>query len=207
VANSGIGSQWGFKKESVWGTAVTVDKFFEYNSETFNLDQTYYDGVGLRAGRTFGPQSRTKKTTRGVNGAVSLEMPYKLSGALFDQMVAGTITPVQQAASIAYLSTFNVGASVPNKSATNQFNKPASSSAGDTAFTYPGSVLTAASFSMATGGTLTGQHDVDGRRMRRRRRRRRRAPRSRPPPTPRTTTSGRISRHGPDSTAARRSAA
>jgi hypothetical protein len=155
VANSGIGSQWGFKKETTWGTAVTVDKFFEYNSETFNLDQTYYDGVGLRAGRTFGPQSRTKKTTRGVNGAVSLEMPYKLSGALFDQMVAGTITPVQQAASIAYLSTFNVGASVPNKSATNQFNKPASS-AGDTAFTYPGSVLTAASFSMATGGTLQG---------------------------------------------------
>jgi hypothetical protein len=153
MANSGIGSQWGFKKETTWGTAVTVDKFFEYSSETFNLNQTYYDGVGLRAGRTFGPQSRTKKTTRGAGGDVALELPYKLSGALFDQMVAGTITPVQQAASIAYLSTFNVGASVPVKSATNQFNKPASS-AGDTAFTYPGCVLTAASFSMATGGTL-----------------------------------------------------
>jgi hypothetical protein len=154
MANSGLGSQWGFKKESVWGTPVTVDKFFEYSSESFNLDATYYDGVGLRAGRTFGPQSRTKKTTRAAGGDVALEMPYKLSGHLFDQMVAGTITPVIQGASIAYLSTFNVGASVPNKSATNQFNKPASS-AGDTAFTYPGCVLTGASFAMETGGTLT----------------------------------------------------
>jgi hypothetical protein len=51
-------------------------------------------------------------------------MPYKLSGHLFDQMVAGTITPVQQGASIAYLSTFNVGERPPTKSATNQFNKP-----------------------------------------------------------------------------------
>ena len=126
MANSGIGSQWGFKKETVWGTAVTVDKFFEYNSESFALDQTYYDGVGLRAGRTFGPQSRTKKTTRAAGGDVSLEMPYKLSGHLFDQMVSGTVTPVQNAATTAYTATFNVGASVPNKSATNQFNKPSS---------------------------------------------------------------------------------
>lgn len=154
MANSGLGSQWGFKKESVWGTAVTVDKFFEYSSESLALDQTYYDGLGLRAGRTFGPQSRTKRTTRTAGGDISLEVPYKLSGHLFDQMVAGTITPVQQAASIAYLSTFNVGASVPNKSATNQINTPASS-AGDVAFTYPGCVLTNASFAMATGGTLT----------------------------------------------------
>jgi hypothetical protein len=51
-----------------------------------------------RAGRTFGPQSRTKKTTRAAGGDVALEVPYKLSGHLFDQMVAGTITPVQQGA-------------------------------------------------------------------------------------------------------------
>jgi len=80
-------------------------------------------------------------------------MPYKLTGHLFDQMVAGTITPVQQAATIAYLSTFNVGASIPNKFATVQFNKPATN-AGDVAYTYPGSVLESAELSMATGGIL-----------------------------------------------------
>jgi hypothetical protein len=79
--------------------------------------------------------------------------PYKLSGHLFDQMVAGTITPVQNAATIAYTSTFNVGASLPTKSATIQINKPATS-AGDVAYTYPGSVLESAEFTMATGGVL-----------------------------------------------------
>ncbi len=153
MANSGLGSQFGMKKETTWGTAVTVDKFFEFNSETFNLDQTYYDGAGLRAGRTFAPSSRAKKTTRGAGGSVSMELPYKLSGHIFDQMVAGTITPVQQSSSIAYLSTFNVGASLPTKSATLQINKPLTS-AGDKAFTYPGAVLVGAEFGMDVGGVL-----------------------------------------------------
>jgi hypothetical protein len=107
----------------------------------------------LQAGITFGPQSLTKGTTRKAGGDFSMYTPYRLTGHLFDQMVAGTITPVQQAASIAYLSTFNVGASAPTKSATIQINKPASS-AGDVAYTYPGSVLTSAAFNMATSGVL-----------------------------------------------------
>jgi hypothetical protein len=153
VANTGLGSQAGFKKESVWGTAVTVDKFFRFESETFALDRNYVDPIGLAAGTTFAPQSLTKATTRTAGGAISMYMPYKLSGHLFDQMVAGTITPVIQGAGPAYLSTFPVGSSVPTKSGTWQFNKPATS-AGDVAYTYPGSVLTSAEFSMATNGIL-----------------------------------------------------
>jgi hypothetical protein len=68
-------------------------------------------------------------------------------------MVAPTITPVQVGATIAYNSTFNVGASVPTKSATLQVNKP-TTGASDIAFTYPGAVLVGASFSMEVGGVL-----------------------------------------------------
>lgn len=153
MASAGIGSQAGAKKESTWGTAVTPDVFYEYESESFNLDQTYYDGLGLRAGRTFAPQNRTKKTTRSAGGAINLPLPYKKSGFFFDQMVSGTITPVQQAATTAYLSTFGIGASVPDKSATWQFNKPLSAGT-DKAFTYPGSVLVGASFSVEVGGAV-----------------------------------------------------
>src|SRR5690348_9567046 len=106
MANTGLGSQLGLKKETTWGTAVTVDKFFKYESETFNLDRTYVDPVALQPGVTFGPQALTKATTRSAGGGFQMYQPYKLSGHLFDQMVAGTITPVQQAATIAYLSTF-----------------------------------------------------------------------------------------------------
>ena len=153
MANTGLGSQLGLKKETTWGTAVTVDKFFKYENESFTLDRNYVDPIGLQAGVTFAPQSLTKATTRSAGGDFEMYAPYKLTGHLFDQMVAGTITPVQQAATIAYLSTFNVGSSLPTKSATIQFNKPATS-AGDVAYTYPGSVLESAELTMATGGVL-----------------------------------------------------
>jgi hypothetical protein len=153
MANSGVGSQAGGAKETTWGTAVTPTKFWEYESESLNLDQNYYDGMGLVAGRTFAPSSRGKRTTRSAGGDLAMTFPYKGGGFFLDQMVAGTITPVQQGATAAYLSTFNVGSSVPSKSATLQINKP-QTSGGDVPFTYPGAVLVSAGFSMALGGAL-----------------------------------------------------
>jgi hypothetical protein len=68
MASTGLGSQIGFKKETTWATAVTVDKFFEYESESLSLTREYYDGLGLRAGRTFAPSARTRGTTRARAG-------------------------------------------------------------------------------------------------------------------------------------------
>jgi hypothetical protein len=152
MASAGLGSQFGAKKETTWGTAVTVDKFFEYESESFNVDNANYDGLGLRAARTFGPSGRTKKTTRTVNGDVQVAFPQKVGGFFLDMMVAPTITPII-ATGTAYNSTFLIGSSVPTKSATLQVNKPTTAGV-DTAFTYPGAVLTSAAFSMAVGGVL-----------------------------------------------------
>ena len=153
MASAGIGSQFGAAKETVWGTAVTVTKFFEYESEGLSLDQAYVDALGLRAARTFAPVSRTKKTTRSAGGDLQIIFPQKLGGFFLDQMVAPTITPIVATGS-AYNSTFLIGASVPTKSATLQVNKPTTAGV-DTAFTYPGSVLVGAAFSMAVGGLLT----------------------------------------------------
>lgn len=152
MATTGLGSQFGLKKAATWNTAVTVDKFYRYESETFALDQTYQDPVGLQAGITFAPQTLTKKTTRTASGGVQMMLPYKQTGHILDLMVAGTITPAQQGVTTAYLSTFPVGLSAPNKFATVQINKPLST--GDKAFTYPTCVLVSAAFSMATGGIL-----------------------------------------------------
>lgn len=152
MASAGLGSQFGAKKETTWGTAVTVDKFFEYESESLSLDQNYYDGLGLRAARTFAPSNRTKKTTRSAGGDTQVAFPQKLGGFFLDLMVAPTITPVL-ATGTAYNSTFLIGASVPTKSATLQINKPTTAGV-DTAFTYPGSMLVSATFSMETGGVL-----------------------------------------------------
>jgi hypothetical protein len=149
-----VNSQFGFAKESSWGTAVTPTKFFEYENESFAGTSEYYDGVGLRADTTFTPASRTKKLKRTAGGAMSMSMPYKNLGAILDQMVTGTITPVVVNGT-GFKSTFNVGlGAAPTKSATIQINKPRSDST-DVAFTYPGSQITEAGFSFETGGVPT----------------------------------------------------
>lgn len=153
MASAGIGSQCGAKKETTWGTAVVPDKFFEFESEGMGVENAYVDALGLRAGRTFAPSSRTKKTTRTAGGDLSVIFPQKLGGFFLDLMVAPTITPII-ATGTAYNSTFLIGASVPTKSATLQVNKPTTAGV-DTAFTYPGAVLVSAAFSMEVSGLLT----------------------------------------------------
>jgi hypothetical protein len=145
-----VNSQFGFKKETTWGTAVTVDKFFEYESESFAGTSNYYDGVGLRADTTFAGSSRAKKLKRTAGGGMTMSMPYKNLGAILDQMVTGTVTPVVVNGT-GFKSTFNVGlGAAPTKAATIQINKPRSDST-DVAYTYPGSMITEAGFSFATG--------------------------------------------------------
>jgi hypothetical protein len=96
----------------------------------------YVDALGIRAGRTFAPTSRTKATTRTAGGDLSIIFPQKLGGFFLDLMVSPTITPVVATGS-AYNSTFLIGSSTPTKSATLQVNKPTTAGV-DTAFTYPG---------------------------------------------------------------------
>jgi hypothetical protein len=151
---SGLGSQFGLKKESVYGTAVVPDKFYEFDSASLALDQNYEDGVGLKANRTVQPSGRMLQTTRQAAGDSPMQVPTKLFGTILDFLHGLVVTPAQQGGSAAYLQTHNVGTSQPNKSATIQTNKP-DTAAADHATTYPGSILTAVTFSCDAGGVLT----------------------------------------------------
>jgi len=151
---SGLGSQFGLAKETVaYGTVATPTRFFEFDSESLSLDQTYEDSVGLRANRTFQPSLRSKLTTRTAGGDVAMDVPTKGFGAVLDLLHGLTVAPVQVGATPAYTQTHVIGTSQPNKSATLQVNKP-TVEAADQAFTYPGAVLQSASFDIDTGGLL-----------------------------------------------------
>jgi hypothetical protein len=150
---SGLGSSFSLAKEVTYGTVVTPNRFYEYDSEGMALDPTYFEPVGLKAGRLFAPTVRMRKTTRQATGGVPMDVPTKQFGSVIDLMHGLTVAPVQQGASAAYLQTHPIGTSLPNKSVTIQTNKP-TSQAVDTPFTYPGSILTSAAFSMDVGGSL-----------------------------------------------------
>jgi hypothetical protein len=151
---SGLGSQLGLARETTFGTAVTPTKFYEFDSAGLNMTQNFNDSIGLRANRMFQPSGRMIKTTRSAGGDTPMQVPTKLFGTILDALNGITNTPVQQAATTAYLNTFNVGTSQPNKSFTLQVNKP-DINGNDHAFTYPGSVLTSIVFSCDAGGVLT----------------------------------------------------
>jgi hypothetical protein len=150
---SGLGSQFGLTKESTYGTQLAATKFFEIDSAALALDQTYQDGVGLRANRMYGPSGRMRATVRTAGGAVPMDVPTKGFGSILDLMHGLTPTVVQQGATTAWLQTHTIGTSMPTKFATLQVNKP-TSQAADTPTTYPGSILTAASFSLSVDGML-----------------------------------------------------
>lgn len=150
---SGLGSQFGLTKEVTYGTQLAATKFFEIDSAALALDQTYQDGVGLRANRMYGPSGRMRATVRQAGGAVPMDVPTKGFGAILDLMHGLTPTVVQQGATPAWLQTHLIGTSMPTKSVTIQVNKPTSQGV-DTPVTYPGSILTAASFSLSVDGML-----------------------------------------------------
>lgn len=159
---SGLGSSFGLKKETTYGTAVVVDKFYEYDSEGFGLDPSFLESGGLRAGRTFQQAARTKKTTHQAPGSVSLDVPTKGFGAILDLLHGASVSPVQQGGTAAYLQTHPIGTTLVNKSATVQVNKP-DTSATDRAFTTLGAMVASWQFSLDTSGVLKCQLTFDGR--------------------------------------------
>ncbi len=74
---SGLSSQLGVKAETTWGTAVTVDRFFEFNSAGLQWEPTWVEGQGLRAGVLYKRDGRTQQTRFTVSGDVELEHVQK----------------------------------------------------------------------------------------------------------------------------------
>lgn len=74
---SGLSGQLGIKAETTWGTPVTVDKFYEFNSASLSWEPTWVEGQGLRAGATYKRDTRTQQTRFGVTGDVAMEYVTK----------------------------------------------------------------------------------------------------------------------------------
>lgn len=101
---SGLSAQLGIKAESVWGTPVTVDKFYELMSSSLVWTPTWVEGQGLRAGATFKRDGRTQQTRTTVEGDIGMEMVTKGGmGLLFKHALgSGITTPTQIALTTAY---------------------------------------------------------------------------------------------------------
>ena len=157
---SGLAAQLGFKKETTYGTRAVPDSFYEFNSETLQLERNRIMSRGLRAGRTFQSSTRVSEVTRSASGSVSLEVVNKEFGRWLDLLHGNTVTPVQQGGTTAYLQTHNLGTTDPSKSATIQVGKPGTAGTVHP-FEYEGCMVTGYEFSAEVGGFLEASFEID----------------------------------------------
>lgn len=77
----------GFKKETTYGTAVTVDRFLEFNSETLDFEREFYQGAALRPGSRVARSARRVLVKDGGAGDIELEVPSRGLGTLLEAIM------------------------------------------------------------------------------------------------------------------------
>lgn len=80
---SGLAAQFGMKAESTYGTPVTVDRFYEIDSESIVPDFEIIRSRGLGIGRVL-RTDRSKRYARGYSGQVVITITNKDFGLWFE---------------------------------------------------------------------------------------------------------------------------
>lgn len=138
----------GFKKETVFGTGVTVDRFLEFTSETLDRDATYYQGNGLRPGSRLARTGRRVLVKDGAKGDVELEVPSRGLGT-FLELLFGTASSTVVSGAL-YQQLFTLIKSDYLPSATIQKGVPRLGAETVDAYTIRGAVASSFELSMAS---------------------------------------------------------
>lgn len=102
---SGIGSWLGIKKESVFGTAVPVDRFYEFNSEGTKYVKNTVVGQGLRNGGLVARANRRVVTTLAGEGDFEVDMQTRGMGLLLSLATGSVPTGTLANGAYTYLFT------------------------------------------------------------------------------------------------------
>jgi hypothetical protein len=152
-----IVSQFGAKKETVYGTAVTVDRFFEFSSEKIKLETGRAVSEGLRSGQRVERTDRFVPFVLGAAGPWSHEPASKGFGFWLEHMLGSVATtgPTDSA----YTHTGTIG-DLWGKSFTAQGNRPLGpAGTTDQAFTWSGGKVVSWTLSCEKERLLTFEAD------------------------------------------------
>ena len=152
-----VDAQWGFKTEVTVGTALTVDKFGEYQSEDLEFDHRRIDSEPLRAGQAGMREDRWTPYFGAASGPVAFDVLTKNFAAFLVHMLGtvGTTGPVDSV----YTHTGTIG-NLFGDGFTSQFNRPFYQS-GNQAFTLAGTKIKSWKLSNSLEGNLVAEFDID----------------------------------------------
>lgn len=162
-SGSGLDAQLMAKFESVYGTAVTVDRAFEVDSESMAWAPTWREPSGLRPGRRFKRAAKLAQTRFGAAGSIPMQFATRDMGFWLKLALASSVSTPTLISGTAYKQIHQPGGSVFPPSATIQVGKPEPESGTVQPHTYVGCVATGFEMSTTDGETLNLSVDVDAR--------------------------------------------
>jgi len=145
----------------VYGTFVAPAKWLRVNSFGVKKVKNTQQATGVAAGQLVPLAAHNVATTKGAEGDIEFTVLNKGMGVILNSLFGGTVSPVQQAATAAYLQTHSLS-DIAGKSMSVQLG---ASDAGGTIrdYSFVGSKVTGAEFSCEIDGLLTCALSIDGR--------------------------------------------
>lgn len=160
ATGTGLDAQIGFVAETTVGTAVTVTRFLEFNSESIAWKPTFVEPTGLRVGRKFKRASRLIQSRKTVDGSIEMEWATRGMGLLASHMIGSTGTATQISTTSAYQQIHTPGGFV-GKGLTIQVGRPEPSGTVRP-HTYTGCKFTGWEFKLSDSEIATLSVEVDG---------------------------------------------
>lgn len=159
---SGLDAQIGFAGESTWGTAVTVTRFLEFNSESMKFEPTWLEPVGLRAGTKFKRAPRIRQSRKSAAGDIELDVATLGMGLLIKHMLGSTITTTTLISGSAYKQV-HVPSGFLGLGLTTQVGRPEPATGTVVPFTYSGCKIPSWEFTCEDNSTPNLKLSVVGR--------------------------------------------
>jgi len=157
---SGLGSSFGLVPEVTYGTYVAPTRWLDGVAQMRKTKQIFQGG-GMAAGRMFQPGARRVVAAKGAGGTFASSVMSTRMGHLLNGLMGGTVAPVQQGGTSAYLQTHTL-ADTFGKFYTFQSGIPdLAGTVHD--YTFLGCQIESAEFTCETGGPLTSTWQVNAR--------------------------------------------
>ncbi len=153
-----LNTQLGIVDETTYGTPVTVTRFYEYTSESIQLQTGRVESPALRTGTRVLRSDRFEPYRMGAAGRLQLDVPTKGFGLMLKHMMGtaaiGSVTDANQT------QTFTVG-SLLGDFFTLQVTRPFNPAGTVQAFTYHGCKVTDWTLSCDLDGFLMADIGID----------------------------------------------
>lgn len=156
---SGNDARFCVSNEVTYGTRVAPTRFFEIVSEGINHQFQWYVSRGLGGGRW---RRKRVLTTDAGAGPITMEVPTVGFGFWLNLLHSNTVTPVQQAATPAYLQTHTLNSPV-SRSVSIQKQVPPVTSTTLVPVEHWGVMVPSMAFSWESGGVLMAELAADAR--------------------------------------------